>query len=178
MSRIGNAPIKIPKGVEVKYNNNIVEVKGPKGNLTQEIQPSIEVNIEDNTVFVKRKSDRPQERAFHGLYRKLIYNMIMGVSEGFTKVLTISGTGYRAQIQGNLLVLQLGFSHPINFPIPKELTITCDTPNRITITGIDKVQVGQVAANIRKFRPPEPYKGKGVMYEGEKIRRKVGKAAK
>lgn len=182
MSRIGKLPITIPAGVNVSLSDdNIVKVKGPKGELAQQIDPEISVEIENGEIAVKRHSDLTNHRAKHGLYRTLINNMIIGVSEGYTKVLEVVGVGYKAEMKGNLLELTLGFSHPIVMALPPE--IKAETVSErgkapvITLQSHDKQLIGQIAAKIRSFRPPEPYKGKGVRFRGEQIRRKEGKAA-
>lgn len=181
MSRIGNAPISIPKGIEIKTEKNIVTVKGPKGELTQKINPDINIEIKDGELKVNRPTDQKRHRAMHGLYRSLINNMVTGVSEGYTKVLELVGVGYRASNTGQLLELSLGYSHPIMFYVPDEVKVVTETvkgqPPRITLESTDKQLIGQVAAKIRAFRKPEPYKGKGVRFKGEEIRRKAGKAA-
>jgi large subunit ribosomal protein L6 len=176
MSRIGKSPIELPSGVEVTVSGAIVTVKGPKGSLTQEIQPSISVAIEDGTVTVSRKSDERQVRALHGLSRSLINNMVIGVTEGYSKELTAVGVGYRAALKGNQLDLQVGFSHPVSIEAPDGIAFDVPEPTKIIVSGIDKQMVGQVAANIRAVRPPEPYKGKGIRYSDEHVRRKAGKA--
>lgn len=181
MSRIGNAPISIPKGVEIKTEKNLVTVKGPKGELTQKIDPDLTVKIEDGEFTVSRPTEQKRHRAMHGLYRSLINNMVIGVSEGYTKVLELVGVGYRASNTGQLLEMSLGYSHPIMFYVPDEVKVTTESvkgqPPRITLDSPDKQLIGQVAAKIRAFRKPEPYKGKGVRFQGEEIRRKAGKAA-
>ncbi len=182
MSRIGNAPIAVPGNVEVNIDAaNVVTVKGPKGTLKQEVNPDITIKLEDGTLTVARPTNQGRHRALHGLYRSLINNMIIGVTDGYTKELELIGVGYRATNKGNLLEIQVGYSHPIMFFIPDELkleTITeKGTPPTIRLTGIDKQLIGQVAAKIRSFRKPEPYKGKGIRYKGEIIRRKAGKTA-
>ena len=181
MSRIGKQPVSLPAKVEVKINGQNVSVKGPKGQLEIDVHPAITVEMEDGVVVVKRNSDLREERALHGLTRALINNMVTGVSEGFRKSLRIEGTGYQAQLQGNNLLLKLGFSHDVTIEPPENITFEVPKDDRgrlLHIDGIDKQVVGQVAANIRKLRPPEPYKGKGVRYSDEYIRRKAGKAAK
>jgi len=175
MSRVGKKPVTIPGGVTVAVTDDRVEVKGPKGTLGQVILTGTAVAVADGEVRVS--AERITRNPAFGTMRALIQNMVTGVSTGFAKTLEIVGTGYRAQMDGKRLVLQLGFSHPIHFDAPEGITIKCDTPTRVTISGFDKALVGQVAADIRAFRPPEPYKGKGVKYEGEYIRRKAGKAA-
>ncbi len=176
MSRIGKLPVAVPQGVTVTAAKGSVVVKGPKGELSQDIRSEVEVLVKDQTVLVNRKNDSKQARAYHGLYRKLIFNMVTGVSQGFTRVLLINGVGYRAEVKGNSLLLNLGYSNPIEYVISNGLTITCDGPSKIIVSGIDLQKVGQACAEIRSLRPPEPYKGKGIKYEYEKIRRKVGKA--
>jgi len=176
VSRIGRLPIKVPENVDVKIEKGLVTVKGPKGELKQEIHPDMIVEMEDRTIYVKRPSDDKQWRALHGLTRTLINNMIVGVTQGYTKKLVIEGVGYRAEKKGKGIQLALGYSHPIYFVPPASIQVDVPAPTQITVSGIDKVLVGQVAAKIRSFRPPEPYKGKGIRYEGEIIRRKAGKA--
>ncbi len=178
MSRIGKKPISIPDKVKVSVDKaNIVTVEGPKGKLTLQVSPRIKIVVEDSTVKVERPTDLKMDRAMHGLYRSLINNMIIGVTQGYKKELEMVGVGYKAQVKGKELVLEVGFSHPVNYPIPEGISIQTPKPTQIVIEGIDKQQVGQVAAEIRKVRPPEPYKGKGIKYAGERIRRKAGKAA-
>lgn len=179
MSRIGMKPIPFEKGVEVSVSGSICKVKGPKGELTSEIPDCIKVVIEEENVVVTRANDERQSKALHGLTRQLIANNVDGVSKGFTKALEIVGVGYRAAAQGtSKLDMALGFSHPVVFEAPEGITFVTPTQTRIEISGIDKQLVGQVAANIRKLRKPEPYKGKGIRYEGEHVRRKAGKSAK
>jgi large subunit ribosomal protein L6 len=177
MSRVGRKPIPIPKGVRVEKSNGVIKVSGPKGELTAQVHPRIEVEISSDQILVKRKSDARIDKALHGLWRALINNMIVGVTEGYTKKLEIVGIGYRAELKGKALVLYLGYSHPIIFIPPDGVKIEVPQPTNIVVSGIDKQLVGQVAAKIRSFRPPEPYKGKGIRYEGEVIRMKAGKAA-
>lgn len=177
MSRIGKKPIEIKKGVTVEILDGLIKVKGPKGELTQTYNPKISIKVENNQVVLTRSSDGKQVRALHGLYRVLIQNMIDGVTEGYTKKLEIVGVGYKAEWKGRGLQLALGYSHPIFFIPPKEVKIEVPTPTNIVVSGIDKQLVGQIAAKIRSFRPPEPYKGKGIRYEGEQIIRKAGKTA-
>jgi len=181
MSRIGNAPIKIFKGVEVKVENNKVSVKGPKGELFQEIDNCISINIQGDTITLSRETDSPEHRSKHGLYRSLINNMIIGVFEGFKKELQIVGVGYRAKASGQTLELSLGHSHPFIFELPQEIKVSAATEKGkapiVTLESHDKQLVGQVAAKIRSLRKPEPYKGKGVRFLGEEIRRKAGKTA-
>lgn len=180
MSRIGRQPVTIPQGVTVTQDTdgNII-VKGPKGELTLPNNPLVKVDITETEVLVTRDGEQRDKRAAHGLIRSLLQNMVTGVTTGFSKRLEINGVGYRAQMQGTTLVLSLGFSHPINYPAPEGITIAMDPEkkNVIVISGIDKQKVGQVASEIRGYRPPEPYKGKGVKYEDEYIRRKAGKTA-
>lgn len=178
MSRIGKNPIDIPSGVEVKLNGNVVEVKGPKGSLQTELDPRIDVAVEDNQVIVTRPNDNKDIRALHGLYRTLIANNIEGVVNGYEKKLEIIGTGYRAQKQGKKLNLNLGHSHPIELEDPEGIEVEVPSNTEITVKGIDKQKVGAYAAKIRSFRFPEPYKGKGIRYVGEHVRRKVGKTGK
>lgn len=177
MSRIGRAPITIPAGVTVKVDeNNLVQVKGPKGELSRRINQDMKINIEGNILTVARPSDDKTHRSLHGLSRTLINNMVVGVTTGFTKNLEIAGVGYRAAKQGKNLQLALGYSHPVIIEPPAGITLEAPTATTITVHGIDKELVGAVAANIRKWRQPEPYKGKGIKYAGEHIRRKEGKA--
>ena len=179
MSRVGKQPIPIPSGVEVAIEGARVRVKGPKGELLHEAPPSITVAQDGDTLVITRPDDERENRALHGLTRSLVANMITGVSEGYSRDLEIVGVGYRAIAQGpTKLELQLGFSHPVHFEAPEGITFEVPQPTRITVRGFDKQLVGQVAANIRKIRKPEPYKGKGVRYAGEYVQRKAGKAAK
>lgn len=175
MSRIGRKAISIPKGVTVSVDNSHVVVKGAKGELSMNILPQIGVQVSEGVVHVSRADDVKESRALHGMTRALLSNMVQGVSSGFERVLEIVGVGYRAQMKGNTLVLNLGYSHPIEFDPPVGINIATDGPTKIFIRGIDKQVVGQVAANIREFRAPEPYKGKGIRYAGEVIIRKAGK---
>lgn len=178
MSRIGKKPIAIPAGVEVKLDGNTVTVKGPKGTLTQAVHPNMEVKIEGAEITIARPNDQKENRALHGLTRSLIANMVEGVSNGFKKELEINGVGYRAQMDGKTLVLTIGYSHLVNMEVPENLTCEVPAPTQIVISGADKQAVGQFAAEVRKQRPPEPYKGKGIKYVDEHIRRKEGKAGK
>lgn len=178
MSRIGKAPIAIPSGVDITITGQHVTVKGPKGTLSRVIPGEIIVRQEDSTLFVERPNDERQNRSLHGLCRTLVSNMVIGVTDGFSKELEIVGVGYRAEAQGANLRLALGFSHPVNVPAPDGITFEIPVQTRIIIKGIDKELVGQVAANIRSIRKPEPYKGKGVRYAGERILRKAGKTGK
>ena len=179
MSRIGKKPIPVPSGVEVSISSGTVTVKGPKGTLSHTVAAPITVENGDGALEVKRPNDERESRALHGLTRSLINNMVVGVTEGYEKKLEIVGVGYRVLSKGpTQLEFQLGYSHPITFNAPEGITFTVDGPTRLGVQGIDKQLVGEVAANIRKLRKPEPYKGKGVRYAGEQIRRKVGKAGK
>lgn len=176
MSRIGRKPVEIPAGVEVKVENNLVTVKGPKGTLSQQIKPLISVKVEGNQVIVERPNDEAEARALHGLSRTLIANMVEGVSKGYSKELEINGVGYRAQKQGKKLILTLGYSHLVEVEEIDGITIDVPDTNKIVISGADKQLVGQFASEVRGKRPPEPYKGKGIKYATETIRRKEGKA--
>ena len=178
MSRLGKKPVKLPPGVEVKIAGRTVAVKGPKGELKQDIVGAIDVEVSSDTgeVRVTRRTERKRDKAFHGLMRALVANMVRGVSEGFTKELEIQGVGYRAALQDGKLVLQLGFTNPVEIEIPKGIEVECPSATRINVSGIDKQAVGQLAAVIRAKRPPEPYKGKGIRYVGEQVRRLAGKS--
>ncbi len=178
MSRLGKTPIELPKNVEVKIQDGLVHAKGPKGTLSFIAVPGISVRVEDDRLFVDCDETLQPKKTTHGLYRATINNMIVGVSKGFEKKLTLIGVGYRAAVQGHRLDLQIGFSHPTQLPIPKGVQIEVDKSTSILIKGIDKQVVGQFAATIRAARPPEPYKGKGIRYENEYVRKKAGKAAK
>jgi large subunit ribosomal protein L6 len=178
MSRIGRMPVTVPSGVDVTINGRQVAVKGPKGTLSVQVPEPIEVAQADSTITVTRPSDEGEIRALHGLSRSLIANMVTGVTDGYRKTLEIVGVGYRVQAKGKDLEFSLGFSHPVPVYAPEGITFRVETPTRFVVEGIDKQQVGEVAANIRKLRKPDPYKGKGVRYQGEQIRRKVGKAGK
>lgn len=178
MSRIGKAPIAIPSGVDVTISGQHITVKGPKGTLSRTIPGEIVVRKEESTLFVERPNDERQNRSLHGLSRTLVSNMVIGVTDGFAKELEIVGVGYRAEAQGANLRLALGFSHPVNVPAPDGITFEIPVQTRVIVKGIDKELVGQVAANIRSIRKPEPYKGKGVRYAGERILRKAGKTGK
>ena len=178
MSRIGRKPINIPAGVEVKFENGVMTVKGPKGTLTQKINPNMTVEINDGIIEVKRPNDDKENRSLHGLTRTLIANMIEGVEKGYSKELEVNGVGYRVAVQGKDLVLNIGFSHQVIMPAPEGITVETPNPNKIVISGPDKQKVGQFAAEVREKRPPEPYKGKGIKYVDEHIRRKEGKAGK
>jgi large subunit ribosomal protein L6 len=177
MSRIGKLPVAIPGGVTVDYREPVLTVRGPKGELTLDVHPAMGVHVGEKKVVVGRPSDGRTHRALHGLTRALIANMVHGVTNGYSKTLEIVGVGYRAQKKGKELVLSLGYSHTIDYPEPEGITLECPRQDVVVVNGIDKQKVGQVAAEIRSFRPPEPYKGKGVRYQGEHIRRKVGKTA-
>lgn len=179
MSRIGKVPVEIPNGVTVTIANRLVKVKGPKGELSYTYSTLVEVSQEGTKIVVKRNQDDKTGRAFHGLTRALIRNMVVGVTQGFEKRLQMIGVGFKAQVSGKKLTLSLGFSHPVEYMIPEGVKIELDKEDKniLVITGIDRQLVGEVAANIRKLRPPEPYKGKGIRYLGEAVRRKAGKAA-
>lgn len=177
MSRVGKKPISIPSGVQVSVNGQTVSVKGPKGELTRDVHPQMMVNVDNGIVQVSRPNDAKTFKAMHGLYRTLINNMISGVVKPYEKKLEIIGVGFKAEIKNKRLSLQLGFSHPIIFVPPSTITITCESPTNLTISGPDKELVGLVAAKIRELKPPEPYKGKGIKYIDEVIRRKAGKTA-
>jgi large subunit ribosomal protein L6 len=177
MSRIGKQPIPVPDGVEISIEPDVVKVKGPKGELEERVSRDIAVAQENGEIVVTRSTNRGEHRALHGLTRSLIANMVEGVTNGFEKRLEIQGVGYRAQLQGRKLVLALGYSHPVELEAPEGIDFEVPIPTRIVVRGISKQVVGEVAANIRKQRPPEPYKGKGIRYEGEYVARKVGKRA-
>ena len=176
MSRIGKIPVKVPSGVKVTFQNEEITVEGPKGKLKQKYNPVISFEDKGAEIVVSRDSEEKQVKAFHGLYRCLLNNMVTGVSSGFNKSLVINGVGYRAEVQGKLLSMSLGYSNDIYVAIPEGLAVAVDQGGKITVTGIDKQRVGEFAAQIRKLRGPEPYKGKGIRYENETIRRKVGKS--
>jgi len=177
MSRVGRQPIPVPSGVEVKIEGSSVSVKGPKGQLERSFDPEMEIAMSDGVVTVTRPTDQPRHRSLHGLTRSLLANMVEGVTDGFERTLEIHGVGYKAEKRGNGLVFQLGFSHPVDFPAPDGIEFALDSPTLVKVQGIDKQMVGEVAARIRQIRPPEPYKGKGVRYQNEHVRRKAGKAA-
>jgi large subunit ribosomal protein L6 len=182
MSRIGKKPIKLPQGVTVDVNGeNTVTVKGPKGTLTQAIDPDIKIEIEDGSIVVKRPTEQKRHKALHGLYRSLLSNLVLGVSEGYKRELELVGVGYKANVQGNVLELSLGYSHNIFFGLPNEIAVKAETPKGknplVTLEGIDKQLIGQIAAKIKALRPVEPYKGKGIRFVGEVVRRKAGKTA-
>lgn len=179
MSRIGRLPIAVPKGVDIKIDGSYVNVKGPNGELEWTFAPEIGIKLEDNTLLIERPSDEPKMRALHGTTRALLNNMVTGVSTGFQRILEIVGVGYRAELNGKDLIINVGYSHPVKFPAPDGISYEVDMKTRqIKVKGFDKQQVGQVAANIRKIRPPEPYKGTGIKYLEEVVRRKAGKAGK
>lgn len=176
MSRIGLQPVIVPKGVTVTINDNVLHVKGSKGELTQSFDPLVSFVVNDTEVQVSRANESKQAKSMHGLYRSLLNNMVTGVSQGFTKALVINGVGYRAEVNGSVLTLNLGYSNPIEYAIPEGAQVSMEGNSKVAVSGIDKAIVGQVAAEIRKLRPPEPYKGKGIRYENENVRRKVGKS--
>lgn len=178
MSRIGNKPIAIPSGVEVKLDGNTVTVKGPKGELTRTVDPILSVKKENDEIIVSRPDDSKESRSLHGLNRSLVNNMVVGVTEGFKKELEVNGVGYRAAMKGKNLDLTIGYSHPVVMTPPEGITVEVPDPNKIIVSGADKEKVGQFTAEIREKRLPEPYKGKGIKYVGEHIRRKEGKAGK
>ena len=177
MSRIGRAPIAVPAGVDVTIDGNVITVKGPKGELTRTINPVITAEVEDGHIHVKRPNDEKHTKQLHGTTRALLHNMVVGVSDGFKKELQITGVGYRAAVQNNVLTLTIGYSHPVVIAAEEGLTIECPKQDQIVVSGIDKQRVGELAANIRAVRKPEPYKGKGIAYKGEHILRKEGKKA-
>lgn len=181
MSRIGNNPISIPQGVNISVNEKVVTVKGPKGELSQEVHPALELTLEDDTLVINRTSETKEQKSMHGLYRSLVSNMVTGVSEGFKTVQELVGVGYRANAQGQVLELNLGFSHSIFVQIPDEVKVSTEAVKgqnpKVILESHDKQLIGQVAAKIRSLRPPEPYKGKGIKFEGEQLRRKAGKTA-
>jgi large subunit ribosomal protein L6 len=177
MSRIGKMPVEVPKGVDVALKGRTFSAKGPKGQLSLEIHPEIEVEIDGSMVQARRPSDSPRHKALHGLVRSLVANVVTGVNEGFSKTLEIHAVGYRADPAGKGIKIQVGHSHPIDYPAPEGITLECPNQTTIVVSGADKQKVGQAAAEIRAFRPPEPYKGKGIRYQGEHVRRKAGKTA-
>ena len=178
MSRIGMKPIPLPKGVTIELEGNNVKVKGPKGTLEQSFRPEVEIKQEDGQIVVARRAEDKTHRALHGLSRSLVNNMVIGVTDGYTRTLEISGVGYRVTKDGSALVFALGFSHPVRIEPEPGITFNVETPTRFTVSGIDKQRVGEIAATIRQFKKPEPYLGKGITYQGERIRRKAGKAGK
>jgi large subunit ribosomal protein L6 len=175
MSRIGRKPVEIPSGVKISVQQRLVSVQGPKGKLELEVHPRMSVVMKENTVEVQRPTDINTDRALHGLTRSLIQNMIKGVIEGYKKELEIVGVGYKAEVKGKILALNLGYTHQIQFPIPDGVEVKCPNPTRVVVSGLDKQLIGQAAADIRNYHKPEPYKGKGIHYVGEVIRRKQGK---
>jgi large subunit ribosomal protein L6 len=179
MSRIGKKPVTIPEGVNIKVDGNLITVKGPKGELAWSFVPSMKVSVKDGNLFVERPADTKQLMALHGLTRNVISNMVAGVSNGYQKILEIQGVGYKAQVQGKKIILSLGYSHPVEFVLPEGISAAVDSKQtQITLNGIDKQLIGQVAANIKSLKLPDPYKGKGVRYSGEMIKLKAGKAGK
>jgi large subunit ribosomal protein L6 len=176
MSRIGKIPVKVPQGVKVNFKDEVISVEGPKGKLTQKYHSVVTFETQGEQIVVGRVNEEKQTKAFHGLYRNLLNNMVVGVSTGFSKTLIITGVGYRAEVQGKLLSMSLGYSSDIYVGIPDGISVTADAGGKVVISGVDKQQVGQFASEIRKLREPEPYKGKGIRYENEYIRRKVGKS--
>ena len=176
MSRIGKVPVSVPSGVKVSFANEVMTVEGPKGKLTQKYHPIINFENKGAEVVVSRPNEEKQTKAFHGLYRNLLNNMVIGVTKGFTRTLVITGVGYKADIQGKLLVMSLGYSSDIYIGVPDGITVTAEAGGKIVVSGIDKHQVGEFASQVRKLRGPEPYKGKGIRYDNEQIRRKVGKS--
>ena len=177
MSRIGRRPVPVPKGVSVRFSSGTFVAQGPKGEHTERIHPDMQVQVGEKEITVVRPTDTKRHKSLHGLSRTLIANSVKGVSEGFTKKLEIRGVGYKAEVRGKALVLALGYSHPVEFPVPEGIQIQCESPTLIAVRGVSKQRVGQVAAEIRGFRRPEPYKGKGIRYEGEYVRQKAGKTA-
>jgi large subunit ribosomal protein L6 len=176
MSRIGKIPVKIPQGVKVSFQDEVITVEGPKGKLTQKYHPVITFEEKNGEIIVGRINEEKQTMSFHGLYRNLLSNMVTGVSAGFSRTLIITGVGYRAEVQGNILLMSLGYSNDIFVGIPSDLSVAADAGGKVVVSGIDKQRVGEFAAQIRKLRLPEPYKGKGIRYDDEQIRRKVGKS--
>lgn len=178
MSRIGKLPIEIPKGVKVTYGESCIKVEGPKGTLSRNVMEGVALELSDTSILVKRADDGIRSRSAHGLTRTLLNNMVIGVTKGFETALEISGVGYRAEVKGNVLNLSLGYSHPVNYELPVGISVEVEKMTKVLVKGIDKELVGQVAAKIRAFRAPEPYKGKGIKYAGEAILRKAGKTGK
>lgn len=178
MSRVGRMPVKVPAGVEVSIDGNLIRVKGPKGELTRELHKDMSIDLEDGQILVRRPTDDRQHRALHGLTRSLVANMVTGVTQGYSRTLELVGTGFRAAKAGKVLTLTIGYSHPVEVEPPGGIEIDVPNPTTVIIRGSDKEQVGQLAANIRDIRPPEPYLGKGIRYAGERVRRKVGKTGK
>ncbi len=178
MSRIGKMPVALPAGVKVTFKDGLLSVEGPKGKLTLQVREEVAFDVQKEQIIVTRKDESKASRSFHGLYRQLLNNMVVGVTKGYSKTLIVNGVGYRAEVKGNIVVLNLGYSNIIEFVIPEGVTITVEGQNKIVVSAIDKQLVGQTSAEIRSLRKPEPYKGKGVKYEDEVIRRKVGKSGK
>ena len=176
MSRIGKIPVKVPKGVKISFADEVITVEGPKGKLTQKYHPIIMFEDKGEEIIVSRPNDEKQTKAYHGLYRCLLNNMVTGVSTGFSRTLIVTGVGFKVEVQGNLLMMSIGFSSDIYVGIPEGLSIATETGGKIIVSGIDKQRVGELASQIRKLRKPEPYKGKGIRYENEQVRRKVGKS--
>ncbi len=176
MSRVGKLPVQIPQGVKVEVQDNHVKVEGPKGTMTQDFSPDVSIKVEENTVVVERNKETKQARSYHGLYRQLVQNMVTGVSTGFSRRLLVTGVGYRAEVNDDRLILNIGYSNPIEYVIPEGVTVTTEGQNKVIVSGMDKQKVGQVSSEIRSLRMPEPYKGKGIKYEDERLRRKVGKS--
>ncbi len=176
MSRIGRLPVKIPKGVKVSVQDRRIQFEGPKGKMAQEFAPDVSVKVEGDSVVVSRSDESKRAKSLHGLYRNLIKNAMLGLADGFSRSLVISGVGYKAEIKGKSLVLTLGFSTPIEYPIPDGVSMEVEANTRVIVKGADKQRIGQIAAELRAFRPIEPYKGKGIRYESERVRRKVGKS--
>ncbi len=176
MSRVGKLPVAIPQGVKVEIKDQMMYVEGPKGKLDQPFQPEVKVSVKDQEAWVERTSETKRARSMHGLYRNLLNNMVHGVSQGFRKALLVTGVGYRAEVSGKRLILNLGYSNIIEYEIPEDVSISCEGANKVIVESPNKQRVGQVACEIRSLRPPEPYKGKGVTYEDERIVRKVGKS--
>ena len=176
MSRVGKLPIILPQGVSVSLNDQVLTIKGPKGALSRPLTPNVDLQVDQQVIQVKRKDDTLKSRSLHGLTRALVFNMVHGVSQGFTRVLEIQGTGYRADVQGNILNLSLGYAHPVRFPLPDGITAAVERQTVIRLEGIDKELIGQTAAQIRSLRAVEPYKGKGIRYSDERVHRKAGKA--
>ena len=177
MSRIGKKPVQLPDKVQFALNGNVISIKGPKGNLERQVHPAIEIEINDNVISVKTDMSNKKKVALQGLFRSLISNMVTGVSTGYEKKLLLSGIGYRAEVKGKILILNVGYSNPVEFTLPEGILASVEKNTQISLSGIDKEILGQTAANIRKIRPPEPYKGKGIMYADERIMRKAGKTA-
>jgi large subunit ribosomal protein L6 len=176
MSRVGKLPIKLPQGVSVSLNEQVLTIKGPKGMLSRSLSPAVDLDVNDQVIQVQRKDDTLKSRSLHGLTRALVSNMVQGVSDGYTRVLEIQGTGYRADVQGNVINLSLGYAHPVRFSLPEGITAAVERQTVIRLEGIDKELIGQTAAQIRALRAVEPYKGKGIRYSDERVHRKAGKA--